>query len=48
MPEVYDRTTISAAFAATVAAHGGRPFFAVFVDPEHALALPELFRPKSA
>jgi len=26
----------------------GRPFFAVFIDPEHALALPDLFRPKSA
>ncbi len=25
-----------------------RPFFAVFVDPGHALALPALFRPKSA
>ncbi|MEO8718363.1 MAG: barstar family protein [Burkholderiales bacterium] len=25
-----------------------RPFFAVFLDPEHALALPELFRAKSA
>ena len=25
-----------------------RPFFAVFVDPERVLALPELFRPKSA
>jgi hypothetical protein len=25
-----------------------RPFFAVFVDPEHVLALPELFRPKGA
>jgi len=29
-------------------AERGRPFFAVFVDPEHALALPELFRPKGA
>jgi hypothetical protein len=28
-------------------AERGRPFFAVFVDEEHALALPELFRPKS-
>lgn len=26
----------------------GRPFFAVFVDPGHALALPELFRQKPA
>jgi len=26
----------------------GRPFFAVFVDPEGLLALPELFRRKSA
>jgi len=26
----------------------GRPFFAVFLDPDHALALPELFRPKGA
>ena len=26
----------------------GRPFFAVFVDPEGVLALPELFRRKSA
>jgi len=26
----------------------GRPFFAVFVDPEGALALPELFRRKSS
>ena len=25
-----------------------RPFFAVFIDPGHALALPALFRPKSA
>ena len=24
-----------------------RPFYAVFIDPGHALALPELFRPKS-
>lgn len=29
-------------------AERGRPFFAVFVDPEHALGLPELFRPKLA
>jgi len=29
-------------------AERSRPFFAVFVDPEHALALPELFRPKGA
>jgi hypothetical protein len=29
-------------------AERGRPFFAVFVDPERVLALPELFRPKSA
>jgi hypothetical protein len=29
-------------------AERGRPFFAVFVDPPHVLALPELFRPKSA
>jgi len=29
-------------------AERGRPFFAVFVDPEHALALPELCCPKSA
>jgi hypothetical protein len=29
-------------------AERGRPFFAVFIDPPHALALPELFRPKSA
>ena len=28
-------------------AERGRPFFAVFVDAKHALALPELFRPKS-
>ena len=26
----------------------GRPFFAVFLDPEHALALPDLFRPRRA
>jgi len=26
----------------------GRPFFALFVDPQRALALPELFRPKGA
>jgi hypothetical protein len=26
----------------------GRPFFAVFVDPQHALALPELFRARGA
>jgi hypothetical protein len=25
----------------------GRPFFAVFIDPGHALALPALFRPKA-
>lgn len=29
-------------------AERGRPFFAVFVDPERVLALPELYRPKSA
>jgi hypothetical protein len=29
-------------------AERGRPFFAVFIDPAHALALPELFRQKSA
>lgn len=29
-------------------AERGNPFFAVFVDPQHALALPELFRAKSA
>jgi Barstar (barnase inhibitor) len=29
-------------------AERGRPFFAVFLDPAHALGLPELFRPKSA
>lgn len=29
-------------------AERGRPFFAVFIDPPHTLALPELFRPKSA
>jgi hypothetical protein len=29
-------------------AERGRPFFAVFVDPERVLALPELFRPKGA
>ncbi|HJS39740.1 MAG TPA: barstar family protein [Burkholderiales bacterium] len=29
-------------------AERGRPFFAVFVDPGHALALPELFRPRGA
>ena len=26
----------------------GRPFFAVFVDPQHGLALPELFRARGA
>jgi hypothetical protein len=26
----------------------GRPFFALFVDPQRALALPELFRPRGA
>jgi hypothetical protein len=36
------------ASSATFWAERGRPFFAVFVDPEHALGLPELFRPKSA
>jgi hypothetical protein len=25
----------------------GKPFFAVFIDPGHALALPALFRPKA-
>jgi len=34
MPEVQDKTTIGAAFAATVAAHGGRPFFAVPANAE--------------
>lgn len=29
-------------------AERGRPFFAVFADPQHALALPELLRPKGA
>lgn len=29
-------------------AERGKPFFAVFVDAAHALALPELFRAKSA
>jgi len=29
-------------------AERGRPFFAVFTDPAHELALPELFRPKGA
>ena len=29
-------------------AERGRPFFAAFVDPQHELALPELFRPKGA
>jgi hypothetical protein len=29
-------------------AERGRPFFTVFVDAKHALALPDLFRPKSA
>lgn len=29
-------------------AERGRPFFAVLIDPERSLALPELFRPKSA
>lgn len=27
-------------------AERGRPFFAVFLDPDHAMALPELFRRK--
>jgi len=26
----------------------GLPFFAVFIDPGHALALPELYRRRSA
>jgi len=26
----------------------GRPFFAVFIDPGHALALPALYRRRSA
>jgi hypothetical protein len=34
--------------SATFWAERGRPFFAVFVDPERVLALPELFRPKGA
>lgn len=29
-------------------AERGKPFFAVFVDPRHALALPELFRAQPA
>ncbi len=29
-------------------AERGKPFYAVFVDPQHALALPDLFRAKSA
>jgi hypothetical protein len=32
--------------AAAFWAERGRPFFAVFVDPQHALAVPELFRPR--
>ena len=28
-------------------AERGKPFFAVFVDPQHTLALPELFRQKT-
>jgi hypothetical protein len=28
-------------------AQRGRPFFAVFMDPEHVMALPELFRRKA-
>jgi acyl-CoA synthetase (AMP-forming)/AMP-acid ligase II len=36
MGEVQDGITISAAFAATVAAHGDRPFFAVPAGPERA------------
>lgn len=37
-------------FASSAAywAERGRPFFAVFVDAKRELALPELFRPKSA
>lgn len=34
------------ATAATFWAERGRPFFAVFIDPQHALAVPELFRPR--
>ncbi|MGD9953028.1 MAG: barstar family protein [Burkholderiales bacterium] len=26
----------------------GRPFFAVFIDPQHVVAVPELFRPRAA
>jgi len=36
------------AAAAEYWAGRGRPFFAVFIDPGHALALPELIRRKSA
>ena len=36
------------AAAADYWAGRGRPFFAVFIDPGHALALPELFRRKPA
>ena len=36
------------AAAADYWAGRGRPFFAVFIDPGHALALPELFRRKCA
>jgi len=33
--------------AAAFWAERGRPFFAVFMDPEHTMALPELFRRKA-
>ena len=33
MPEIMDGTTIAAAFAASVAAHAGRPFLAVPANP---------------
>jgi len=36
------------AAAAAFWAGSGRPFFAVFIDPGHRLALPELYRCKSA
>jgi len=33
--------------AAAFWAERGRPFFAVFLDPDHAMALPDLFRRKA-
>ena len=44
----YKGCTDFMAASAVFWAERDRPFFAVFLDPRHELALPELFRPKGA